>query len=93
MNYADSIALADTSQEAAPNRQDRSRVIIQNLSAGDMYFNFGAAAVVGAGVRVQAGGEIVLDAGGLPQIRSKIYVISAAAGGNYSLTDDAFDMP
>ncbi|HEX8636659.1 MAG TPA: hypothetical protein VF692_01250 [Pyrinomonadaceae bacterium] len=92
MNYAGSIALANTSQEAATNRQDRSRVVIQNLSDDDQFFNFGAPAVIDQGIFVAARSTAQLDAGGLPQVRSKIFVISAAAGGKFSITDDAVDM-
>lgn len=92
MNYSGSTAAGSVSQEAAPKKQDRSRIIITSLADETLYFSFGTAAVEGQGfaLRVQSP-PLVLTRIQSNDITKALNVISTNPGQAYSVVDDSTD--
>lgn len=92
MNYSGSTAADGVSQEAAPKKQDRSRIIITNLGDRTLFFSFGTAAAIDQGFALQAQSPpFVLTRNQSNDITKALNVISAIAGVPYSVVDDSTD--
>lgn len=91
-DYSDSTTSGGVSQQAAPNKQDRSFLLVQNLSSNEMWIDFGQDAVADACYNVPAGGSFSFERRRLPEVTKKVHILSSGAGDKYIMRDDSFDM-
>ncbi len=78
-DFSGTITLGGTSQLAIPVNTNRKYIFIQNVSTGDLWFNFNLAATIGQpSVRLSAGDSFVMESSVI--FLYEIYIIGATTG-------------